>query len=340
MLLGFQYRNSRPNRMAEAKRKSRLRSGDTQMDLNEKSGAMPARRRFLAGAALGAGGLGALALTGCTNSSAASASTGSSAPNVTAAGSDLLSKWVKTGKAVIGVDTTGPPVSFRNAKGEPTGFDIELLQMMMSDIGAKITWVETPFANLIAAQAAGKIDMPGNPMTTLPSRSLEGFFASFPVFYEGSFMWLAPGSTVTDISQLANSRISVLAGSAQLYSGQLLLPSATFLPFAQASDVISEVATGRAEATLISEFEILSAASANKNMRIMSGPPVLVDPNTYFMPTGDFTTQLFITNWLRYYAAHGVLSSLWGKWLGAAAAAKLGLHLTGVGPGGETVNLD
>jgi ABC-type amino acid transport substrate-binding protein len=311
------------------------------MDVTDNSEGIPARRNFLTTTAvLGAGGLGALALAGCASSpTAAATTTGKSATASTSGGTNLLKKWVTTGKATIGVDTTGPPVSFRNSKGQPAGFDIELIEMMMSDIGAKITWVETPFANLIAAQAAGKIDMPGNPMTALPSRSLQGFFASFPVFYEGSFIWLKPGSTVTQISQLSSSKIAVLAGSAQLYSGQLLLPNATFLPFAQASDVISEVSTGRADATLISEFEILSAASANKNMRIMSGPPVLVDPNTYFMPTGDFYTQLFITNWLRYYAAHGVLSSLWAKWLGAAAAAKLGLHLTGVGPGSETVNL-
>jgi ABC-type amino acid transport substrate-binding protein len=308
------------------------------MNDHDTTGSQTARRRFLA-TALGAGGVGALALTGCASSPSAAAGTASQSANVNANGSDLLSKWVKTGKATIGVDTTGPPVSFRNSKGQPTGFDIVLVEMMMKDIGAKITWVEVPFANLIAAQAAGKIDMPGNPMTTLPSRSLQGFFASFPVFYEGSFVWLKPGSTVTTLSDLATSKIAVLAGSAQLYSGQLLLPKATFLPFAQASDVINEVATGRADATLISEFEILAEAKANKDMRIMSGPPVLVDPNTFFMPSGDFTTQLFITNWLRYYAAHDVLSGLWATWLGADAAAKLGLHLTGVGAGGETVNL-
>lgn len=293
------------------------------------------RRGFIkAGGAL-ALGAGAYALAACETSG------GSSSPGTSAnaAGSEsVLDKWVRTKTAKLGVDLTFPPIQFKDSSGKPTGYQMDLTLQMMSDLGVTPEWVEIPFGQLFAALAAGKFDMMGISATILPSRALKGFFANFPCFYESIVVLLKPGSSISSPSQLGSVNISVLQGSSQEFSGKLLYPKATFQTFAGITDAINAVATGRADAVILSEFDVGEAFKAHPDLKILPGPPLFVDANTYFMPIGDFKLQAWVTNWLRYNATHHNLSGLWQKWVGTAIAP---FHLTtsGVGPGGEAVPL-
>jgi hypothetical protein len=115
--------------------------------------------------------------------------------------------------------------------------------------------------------------------TILPSRALKGLFSSFPVFYESIVVLLKPGSTVTNQSQLDGKKIAVLQGSSQEFSSKLLFPKAQFSPFAGLADAVNEVASGRADATVLSEFDVDSSISAHPNLKLLTGPPLWVDAN-------------------------------------------------------------
>jgi ABC-type amino acid transport substrate-binding protein len=170
--------------------------------------------------------------------------------------------------------------------------------------------------------------------TILPSRAVKGLFSSFPVFYESIVVLLKPGSSVTASSQLGSAKIAVLQGSSQEFSSKLIYPNATFSPFAQLADAVNEVATGRADATILSEFDVDSSLQAHPNLKLLAGPPLWVDANTYLMPLGDYKLQAWVNNWLRYNATHQRLVSGWKKWLGPGLK-KYNLTTYGVGPGTE-----
>jgi polar amino acid transport system substrate-binding protein len=292
--------------------------------------AQPRRGFIKAGGAL-ALGAGAYVLAACETSG------GGSPPGAVAgaAGSEsVLDRWVRTKTAKLGVDLTFPPIQFKDSNGKPTGYQMEVTQQMMSDLGVTPEYVEIPFGQLFAALAAGKFDMMGISATILPSRALRGYFAQFPCFYESIVVLLKPGSSVTSTSQLASANISVLQGSSQEFSGKILYPKATFQTFAGITDAINAVATGRADAVILSEFDVGEALKAHPDLKILPGPPLFVDANTYFMPVGDQKLQAWVTNWLRYYATHGYLTSLWQKWVGTSVAP-YHLNIVGVGPGGE-----
>ena len=288
------------------------------------------RRSMLKLGASAALGIGAYALAACETSNS---SPGTSA-SAQGSGQSVLDKWVSSKTAKLGVDLTFPPIQFKDSSGKPTGYQMELTEAMMADLGVTPQYVEIPFGQLFAGLVAGKFDMMGISATILPSRALKGLFANFPVFYESIVVLLKPGSTVTSSSELNGKRIAVLQGSSQEASSKILYPNATFAPFAQLADAVNEVATGRADATILSEFDVDDSLKAHPDLKLLSGPPLWVDANTYLMPLGDYKLQAWVNNWLRYNATHQRMVSSWRNWLGPGLQK---YHLTtyGVGPGSE-----
>lgn len=303
---------------------------------------LASRRSFMKGSGALALATGAMALAACQQTTSASGPSAAAIAAGAAPGSEsVLDRWIQERSAKLGVDLSSPPIQFRDPKtGRPTGYQVELTQMMMSDLGVTPDYVEIPFGQLFAALAAGKFDMTGIAATILPSRALKGMFAGFPAYYESIVVLLKPGSTITNRVQLdaPNIQISAQLGSSQEFSGRLLFPKADFSIFAGLTDAINQVATRRADAVILSEFAVRGALNAHPDLQILPGPPLFVDANTYFLPLGDFKLWAWVTNWLRYTATHEVLSRLWEKWVGTTVR-DLHLETFGVGPGGEPVVL-
>src|SRR5690242_12605130 len=182
------------------------------VDAGEPS-SLPSRRSLLKLGGSAALGLGAYAMAACSTSSPGT--TGQAANE-----NSVLDKWLSTKTAKLGVDLTFPPIQFKDSAGKPTGYQMELTEAMMADLGVTPEYVEIPFGQLFAGLVAGKFDMMGISATILPSRALKGLFASFPVFYESIVVLLKAGSTITDQSQLNKSgvKIAILQGSSQEFS--------------------------------------------------------------------------------------------------------------------------
>jgi ABC-type amino acid transport substrate-binding protein len=270
------------------------------------------RRDFLlrTGLVLGAG----LAAAACTskkeNSSAAAAEGG---------GQSLLDKITRTKKASIGVDLTFPPLQFKDPKqnNKPTGYSVDLAVMLLKDLGAEPQFVEIPFAQLFAAQASGKFDFSGIAATILPSRAQRVLFATEPLFIESEVILLKPGLRISSPDELnrGDVTLAVQVGSSQEATAPLIFPKAK-LKSLENQPAIQDVASGRSDAMLLSEFNIAEALQKNKGLSVFKGPPVFVDYNTFFMPAGDFKFQQFVNTWIQYQTSHGVLEGLWNKYVG------------------------
>jgi polar amino acid transport system substrate-binding protein len=305
---------------------------ETKLESPSDASAQPSRRSLLKMGGAVALGAGAWAIAACEQTS------NNQGTNAGAAENSVLDKWVSSKKAKLGVDLTFPPIQFKDSAGKPTGYQMELTEAMMADLGVTPEYVEIPFGQLFAGLVAGRFDMMGISATILPSRALKGLFSSFPVFYESIVVLLKPGSTISSADQLDGKKIAVLQGSSQEFSSKQLFPKATFSPFAGLADAVNEVASGRADATVVSEFDVESSIAAHHNLKLLAGPPLWVDANTYLMPLGDYKLQAWVNNWLRYNATHQRLVASWKKWLGPGLQK---YHLTtyGVGPGAEPVEV-
>ncbi len=281
------------------------------MSDHDSSAAIPGNAGTTRGALIKAGGL---AVLGAAGASALAPHAAGAA--VSASSGSVLDKWTSSKKARLGVDLSFPPLQFIDPKTKkPSGYMVEITEMMMNDLGVTPEWVQTPFAQLFAGLAAGKFDMVGIAATILPSRALQGAFAGIPVFYESNVILVKKTSKAHKLSDLQNARFAVLQGSSQQASGAAIFPKAKFKALASESDAATEVSVGRADAAIFSEFSTGSLLQNNKNLRPLGGPPLFVDANTYFMPEGDEKLYHWVTNWLRYQSPHQTMASLWKKWV-------------------------
>jgi polar amino acid transport system substrate-binding protein len=296
----------------------------THDDATETTGT--SRRGLLQAGGLSLLGATALGAAGAVETAAAAPSSGS-----------VLDKWTREKKARLGVDLSFPPLQFIDPKTKkPSGFMVEITEMMMKDLGVRPDYVQTPFGQLFAGLAARKFDMVGIAATILPSRALQGWFAGVPVFYESNVVLVNKKSKARSLNALATARFAVLQGSSQQASAPVIFPRAKFKAFASESDAATEVAVGRSDAAIFSEFSAGSILDKNTNLRTLGGPPLFVDANTYFMPQADAKLWQWVTNWLRYQSTHQTMAGLWRKWVGPSAR-KYHLQTSLVGTNGTAV---
>jgi polar amino acid transport system substrate-binding protein len=282
------------------------------------------RRGFMKGAAiaLGAGAVGAL-----TPSSAGAVT---AEPPVARAEGDLLEKIISSKKIRFGIDLGFPPLQYKTSNGTPTGYIVDLSTMLAQSLGATIEWVEVPFANLFAQQAAGRFDMSGLSATIRPDRAQRVLFAGAPSFVESNVVLLKPGAGISRLSQLnsSNVTIAVVVGSSQESAAKILYPRATLKRLTN-QEALADVAAGRSDCMIVGEFSVAGAIKANPNVKVLKGDPVFVDENSYFMPLGEHALKHYVDTWLRYQTSHNELGALWDKYIGTDAR-KLGLKTVSI----------
>lgn len=172
-----------------------------------------------------------------------------------------LAKWVpaaikKKGTIVFGSPETNPPQLYLSSSQKLTGIDYQFGQQIALELGLKAKWVNTPFASLIPAIDAGRIDVVLNSMDDTPVREQELLFVDYEA--DGALLLVQKGDPagITDIGSLCGKSISLLSGSyqVQLVQNQQAKCAAAGKPAIQAAqfedvgDAILAVQSGRDDA--------------------------------------------------------------------------------------------
>jgi ABC-type amino acid transport substrate-binding protein len=289
------------------------------------------RRKFIKGAGilLGAGAVSAFA----TPAMAALSTPAMIAPTVTSlpranitGGGSILDKVLSTKQISFGVDLSFAPLQYKKPDGTPTGYIIDLANKLAASLGATPKWVEIPFGDIFAGQAAGKFDMSGIAATIKPERAQKVLFSGAPAFVESNVVLFKPGYRISNLSSLNSSSvtIAVVLGSSQESAAQLLYPKAK-LKRLENQAALADVSAGRSNAMIVGEFSVADAIKANPKLTVFRGKPVFVDENSFFMPAGDFAMKHYVDTWLRYETSHNTLAGLWDKYVGNNAR-KIGLQ--------------
>lgn len=99
------------------------------------------------------------------------AAIGGLAAAVAVTAAELPDRIKKAGKIVAATQPNYPPIAFKDpASNQLTGFDIDLGEAIAKELGVKIEWQETAFAQMISSLQTQRVDIALAGMSDLPAR--------------------------------------------------------------------------------------------------------------------------------------------------------------------------
>ncbi len=118
------------------------------------------------------------------------------------------------GELRVAVQTQGPPFSMIDAAGARTGSAVELAELMATEMGVKIVFLDFDWDGLIPALMSGKADLLVADMTPTLPRAMKVAFTK-PFMFTGSTVFTKAGGKFgsTESCGAAGTKIAVLLGA-------------------------------------------------------------------------------------------------------------------------------
>ena len=239
--------------------------------------------------------------------------------DVTAAQSvTALDRISQSGQLVVGTAGSMPPMNMTTRDGEVIGLEPDIAQQMAAAMGVKATFKTMPFADLLPALEAGKVDMVMSSMTITGKRNMKVAFVG-PYFISGkTFLttekWVASAKQPEEVNS-PETKLTALRGSTSQEFVALAFPKATLLLAKDYGESVAMVIQGKADA-MIADYPIclLSVIRYPDNNLISVVPPYTYEPIGIAIQKNDVLLVNWLENFLGAMAGNGDLKELQEKW--------------------------
>lgn len=192
----------------------------------------------------------ALLLTGCTNSESGDEARESGS----AAAVRSWAEIEQSGVLYVGTITDYPPNETKTPEGRPTGWAVELVAEIASELGLKVEYQELLFDSILPRIEGGAIDLGVGSFTDTVERQQ---VVDFVNYYSAGSLWAARTGSVIDPDSACGLSVAVMRDGTQ-HLAELPTRSETcvsagkepieILPFTGQPEVTTAVVQGQADA--------------------------------------------------------------------------------------------
>ncbi len=218
---------------------------------------------------------------------------GALAATSSAGAAQLPASVKKNGYITVGVDATYRPNEFKDAKGNPIGWEVELVNAVAADLGIKVHYVVSTFDSILPAIKGGKYDAGISSFTDTKEREAQVDFANY---FTAGIQWAAPKGKVVDPNNACGLIVAVQTGSTEI--DDLKAKSAdclkagkkaiTQLSYDAQDAATASVTLGRANALTADSPVTEDAVAQSKGKLVLAGAIYGAAP--YGMPTPKGST--------------------------------------------------
>ncbi len=233
--------------------------------------------------------------------------------------SPVIERIVQQGELVVGMAGNMPPLNMTTKEGELIGYEVDLARAMAAAMGVRAKLAVIPFAELLTALQAGKIDLILSNMTITPGRNLKVAFVG-PYFTSGkAFMTkvktIAMADEPGDIDA-KNTKLVALKGSTSQAFVEEAIPEATLITANDYDEAVKMVLEDKAQA-MVADYPIcVVSVFRYPNQGLLSVVTALTyEPIGVGVPAGDPLLVNWVENFMGIAAETGLLQQLKEKWI-------------------------
>jgi PAS domain S-box-containing protein len=216
---------------------------------------------------------------------------------------------------VAWIDEAYPPHQFVDPRGEPAGFDVDLLRAVAKAEGLELELRTAPWSEILGRLEAGRIDVnPGVFRSAERERRLDFSVATAPAHYA---IFVRDGSGIASRDELENKRVLVNRGG---YHEERI--RAEQIPVApveadNTEQAILRLAAGEADAAVVLNTAALYFIRTHGLRNVRSLPDPLEGLELRFaVPAGREALLLRLNDGLAQVRASGAYDALYDRWFG------------------------
>lgn len=239
-----------------------------------------------------------------------------------ASATPVIDRIQKSGMLTVGMTGTMPPLNMTSKEGELMGYEVDLARAMARAMGVKAQLKTMPFAELLPALEAGKIDMIISNMTITPGRNMKVAFVG-PYFVSGkAFMTkkktIALADEADDIDA-KNTKLVALKGSTSQAFVETAIPEAQLITAKDYDEAVKMVLEDKVHA-MVADYPIaVVSVYRYPEQGLLSVVTTLTyEPIGVGVPAGDPLLVNWVENFLGIAESTGLLDELKMKWLSNA----------------------
>lgn len=228
-----------------------------------------------------------------------------------------LDSILKKGELIVGTTGTQPPLNATTKAGEVIGLDADIAKIIALSMGVKIKFSKMPFAKLLPALEAGKVDMVISSMTMTLDRNLKVAFVG-PYYVSGKGILTKPDTIATlqetDGLNKMEFKVAALKDSTSQKFVESNVPKAELIKVKSYDDALDMLIQDKITA-IIADYPFCAfAAFRYRDKDLVAGQSRLT-----FEPLGiAVQPDTLLLNWLRNFLimldGSGQLKLLSQKW--------------------------
>ena len=219
----------------------------------------------------------------------------------------------------VGMSGAQPPFNMRGRTDSLMGLEVDLAKILASAMQVELKIVTKPFSQLMAALAAGEVDMVISGMAITPGRAQTAGFVGPYMLSGKSILTNSTALAAIDSSDDINRRNLKLAALENSTSEAFIkrhAPQAQFVPIQDYDAGVQMVLNDEVDAlvadmpiTLLSLMRYPDAGLATLSQ------PLTIEPIGIAVPAADHRFQSLVQNYLDTLEGTGILEALRAKWL-------------------------
>ena len=228
-----------------------------------------------------------------------------------------FAETTETKKIVIGTNAEFAPFEYYDEDGSITGFDAELMEMIMTLLGYDFEIISIDFDALLPALESGKIDLSIAAMTITEERKNNALFSD-PYFNASQKIIVPVDSTAVMPEDLAGKKIGVQLGTTgDLFSTEEI-EGAEIVRYNKALDAVIDLAAGRLDAVISDAEPCKVYAAPYENLKILD---VNISEEMYGIGAAFGSEDLInqVNQALAVLIESGYYDTLYDYWFGAEA---------------------